>query len=155
MQSPRETIERFLAVYKPQARYLKSAELDFPMATGNFEVQSSSYGQDTGHLNAADLLICYNQLAYVLVGQAWVDGQLPSLEHIAIETSFQLEKTFIVGMDDIRFRKIIDPSGFQGLVKIDKMRKTRSAYFLQTHYDFALGSAVGNIDLAISLKVPS
>ncbi len=151
MQVPQSALDRFLALYKWEARYLKSADVDFPSAVGNFAVHSSTYAQDTGHLTAVDLLICYNQLAFVLGWQAYLDRRLPGLENIAMENDFQ-ERSFIVGMDNIRFRKVIDPPSFQGSVEIEKVKKMQGLYVLQTSYDFGQGSATGNIGLAISLS---
>jgi FcoT-like thioesterase domain len=65
---------RVLRVYKPHCRYLKAATIR--SAGGNviagceFEIPESCYIDDTGHFNAVEFNICYNQMAYYLLAKS-------------------------------------------------------------------------------------
>jgi len=72
-----------LRPYRPHARYLKSAEITafrakaaddksktaLVTAGGRFSIPESCYIDDTGHFNAVEFNICFNQLAYVAFGK--------------------------------------------------------------------------------------
>src|SRR5882724_11344285 len=70
-----------LKPYRPHARYLRSAQIThfrdkaaegiaankgLVTAAGRFSIPESCYIDDTGHFNAVEFNICYNQLAYVM-----------------------------------------------------------------------------------------
>ena len=74
-----------LKPYRPRATYLRSAEItqfseealedsasDVSLVTGagRFSIPESCYIDDTGHFNAVEFNICYNQLAYVVFAKA-------------------------------------------------------------------------------------
>lgn len=84
-------LARILRPYKDNAKYLKSArilryyepEIDTPITKeqadlvtieGRFSIPESCYIDDTGHFNAVEFNICYNQLAYVLFGKCIQTG---------------------------------------------------------------------------------
>src|SRR5688572_6040661 len=52
------------------------AEVQPVRARGEFRIQESFYIADTGHFNAVEFNVCYNQLAYVLIGQCILSGRL-------------------------------------------------------------------------------
>src|SRR4051794_18927348 len=74
-----DLLERLLAPYKPGCRYLLEATLGYPTdgrapfpddpsswvaARGRFAIPSSCYVDATGHLNAVEFNIAYDQLCY-------------------------------------------------------------------------------------------
>src|SRR6185437_12588121 len=79
---PSKLAAEILKPYRQNATYLKSAEItqvcdkstiapgtqDQRLVTGKgcFAIPESCYIDDTGHFNAVEFNICYNQLAYVL-----------------------------------------------------------------------------------------
>jgi hypothetical protein len=146
-------LETILSPYKGDCRYLTRVSLEYPQSYGDYCVRASPYIQDTGHLNGADLLICFNQLAYVMLGAAGEQGLLPELGVVPLEQfrMRQLQNSFIVGMDNVRYRKPIAPGMFSGRISVLNTRRSGGLYVLKTAYDFENGSATGNVDLATVL----
>jgi (3R)-3-[(carboxylmethyl)amino]fatty acid synthase len=70
-----------LDCYLPHCRYLTDFELStvggVHHATGTFAIAESCYIADTGHLNAVEVNICYNQMLYALIGTLVCDGAGP------------------------------------------------------------------------------
>ena len=73
-------LERVLRVYKPHCRYLESATVTAggdPAdeggqvgVRGRFHIPESCYIDDTGHFNAVEFNICYNQMIYLLLAES-------------------------------------------------------------------------------------
>ncbi|WP_181785521.1 FcoT family thioesterase [Streptomyces phytophilus] len=73
-------LERVLRVYKPHCRYLESAtvaaggdpadEGGQVGIRGRFHIPESCYIDDTGHFNAVEFNICYNQMIYLLMAKS-------------------------------------------------------------------------------------
>ena len=151
MRIPRSSLELALEPYFPNTRYLKSAEMKYPQATGKFSISQSSYIANTGHLNAADLLICYNQLTYSFFAEAGSQGLIPELGLFTAKefAAAQLQHSLIVSLDNVRFKRPIDPISFEGQVDLLRAvpRKNGQLVFFHTSYDFNQGAATGNVDL--------
>ena len=89
----KDFIDDILKPYRKHAQYLKSAELThfqdkcscatkgkdagLITAKGRFSIPESCYIDDTGHFNAVEFNICFNQLAYVCL------RQVPGSQHPA------------------------------------------------------------------------
>ncbi len=143
---------RVLGIYKPEWRYLKEAALTSPTSMeGLFEIPNSGYVEDTGHFNAVELFVCYNQLAYAFLDEASLRGYIdePNSTQLNIEEikRMQLEKCLIGSADNIKFRNIINPRKFSGVISIDRVKKSCSKTIYRTSYDFENGSATGRITL--------
>jgi hypothetical protein len=147
------TLDAVLEPYKPAARYLKSAELEYPTITGVFEIAQPCYIENTGHFNAVDLLICYNQLSYAGLAEAGQKGIIPALGIITLEEfkALQLQNTLIVHVDKMRFKEPISTSNqIHGTVKVEKVIPAKNRlFFFKTAYNFENGKATGEIDLAL------
>ncbi|MEM4254530.1 MAG: FcoT family thioesterase [Candidatus Woesearchaeota archaeon] len=148
----KSTLDAILEPYKPAARYLKSAELEYPKITGVFEISQPCYVDSTGHFNAVDLLICYNQLSYAGFAEAGQMGVIPELGIIPLEEfrQLQLQNMLIAHVDKMRFKKPISAKQIHGAVTVEKIipAKMNSLYFFKTAYNFENGKATGEIDLA-------
>jgi hypothetical protein len=151
----KQTLDAVLEPYNPSARYLKSAELEYPTITGVFEISQPCYVEDTGHFNAVDLLICYNQLTYAGFAEAGQAGIIPELGIITLEEfrALQLQNMLIVHVDKMRFKEPVSTSNqIHGTVKVEKVIPGRMnlPYFFKTAYNFENGKATGEIDLALT-----
>ena len=153
MKIPKETLDCVLAPYTPNCRYLLEADLDKSRATGRFSIPNSFYIESTGHFNAVELVVCFNQLAYVLFAESGRLGMMREFGKVKLEEfkKYQLGSSFIVGMNNVKFRKPINPSAFLGIIELDKIitKRRDHLYFFRTHYDFGEGSATGEVDLAL------
>jgi hypothetical protein len=83
-ETDRELMDLVLRPYREHCKYLKGAVLEVDddhrlTASGPFEIGESCYIDDTGHFNAVEFNICYNQLAYYLIAKSVAEGLLPAL----------------------------------------------------------------------------
>lgn len=114
-------LSRVLAPYKPHCRYLKAARVyhgehdSVCRIEGQFEIPESCYIDDTGHLNAVEVNICYNQMLYTLYAASVDRGLIPAMRHLSLDEylSRQLPDVLIHKID-IAFKSPIDPRRFHG-----------------------------------------
>ena len=157
MQIPQPTIDTMLEAYKPECRYLVRAELEYPEATGLFKIPSTFYGNDCTlrHLAAVELVLCYNQLSYVMVAEALRNGQIEQLGTIPLEQfkQYQLEDSLIVGIDKLKFRKPVEASEFPGRITVKRVSPKRNGQltFFKTEFDFGNRSHTGELNFVIKL----
>jgi hypothetical protein len=146
-----------LKPYRTNAKYLKSAQItrfmDKALATGGtkdgslltgtgrFSIPESCYIDDTGHFNAVEFNICFNQLAYVLFGKCIEEGMLQrlSLEEVDSLLEFkrqQLPSMVIVSIES-RYYKQLNSNDFQGELSINKISSVGHAWFFSTSVAFS------------------
>jgi len=148
-----------LKPYRAHARYLKSAEItqfsdkalqgndsDVSLftGTGRFSIPESCYIDDTGHFNAVEFNICYNQLAYVVFGKCVEAGLMHQLWRVNVNIpSFtdykrhQLPAMLIVRVDGVRFFKPMKSDDFSAELTIDRMTLLGQAGFFFTSITFS------------------
>ena len=157
-----------LEPYKPHCRYLKHAQTESPAggaliahdgtaaivrARGEFAIPEPCYIDATGHLNAVEVNICYNQLLYVILGQSIAKGLVIELGVFSLDhyRARRLPDVLIYSVD-VGFRRVIDSSSFHGEMSITRATKTAKSIKLETHlcfWDDQGGDANGNISIAI------
>jgi hypothetical protein len=153
-------VAEILKPYRPNAKYLKSAEISHVSdaalydststvslitGAGRFSIPESCYIDDTGHFNAVEFNICFNQLAYVLFGKAIEAGVLQqiwpvSANYLASFTEYkkhQLPAMLIVRVDGVRFFKPMKSSDFGAELTIDRMTMLGQAGFFYTTITFS------------------
>jgi hypothetical protein len=163
-----------LKPYRPNAKYLKTARIThfrdkqadseaegkgLVTAVGQFSIPESCYIDDTGHFNAVEFNICYNQLAYVMFGKCIEAGILHRLRCEKVDVlSFsefkrqQLPSMVIVSIES-RYYKQLDSKDFQGELTLDKISSVGSAWFFFTTMTFSDAQGVkakGSVVLAFS-----
>ena len=150
---PQATLDKLLAVYEPKARYLQSAHVDYPISYGRFHIPASVYVQNTGHLNAVDALICFNQLASALIGVAWTQGSLEGLDRITEDdfSKYQLGRAYILKVKNFTFNGSIDATDFGAHLQVEKAAVRNGLYYFFTSVSFEDGKIVG--DFVLGLKV--
>ena len=156
MRIEQSTLETVLAPYTQSCRYLLEAALDYPIAKGTFQIPRSFYlQQQTGHFNAVEMMICYNQLGLALFVEAGCNDLIEGLEKTLTLKGLQkqfVENALIVGMNNVHFKRPIDPTKpFTGRIKINNIipKKNKTLYFYKTEYDFGEGKATGEVDIAL------
>ncbi len=158
---------------RTQTDYLKHASVtegnrkgsELFSATGSYQIPYSCYIDSTGHFNAVEFIICYNQLAYLSFGHLISTGTLHDLPikplndevkgllHNLTYSAFlrqQLASMFIV-KTDLTFKAPVSPERFYGTLTISRMLYRRGTFFVKTHCAFAddgPGQAHGDIMLA-------
>jgi hypothetical protein len=159
-----------LSPYRDNAKYLRSAEVaqfgggeDGPLLTGRgrFSIPQSCYIDDTGHFNAVEFNICYNQLAYVVFGHCIASGVLAQLSPIFRERvprsaaefkRHQLPSMLIAKLAG-RFSKQLRSDDFSGELRLLRVSAAGPAVFCFTSIAFANGDQVkshGEVVLAFS-----
>jgi hypothetical protein len=154
-----------LSPYRKNARYLKSAQIDdlrptigtpklsrppaghmaadgrstLMRASGRFSIGESCYIDDTGHFNAVEFNICFNQLAYVTFGKCFDEALIPELSFLEFSEfrRAQLPCWLIVAIDGVRFSKQLDRTDFHAELTLDEIRSARGAKFFFTSIAFS------------------
>jgi hypothetical protein len=159
-------LRKILVSYRPNCCYLQKAFVEVDnvraggqfkglMARGNFFIPEPCYIQSTGHFNAVEFNICYNQLAYYFLAECVQHQLLDIFSGWDIEKYChrQLSDFFIVKLTS-SFRKRIDPKQFYGSMMLNKIiiNKERTI-FIDTQCSFSddqQGKSEGQILLAIT-----
>jgi hypothetical protein len=148
-----------LKPYRKHATYLRSAEItqfsekalqdsasdvSLVTGTGRFSIPKSCYIDDTGHFNAVEFNICYNQLAYVVFAKCVDAGLMHKLWRVNVDIpSFaeykrhQLPAMLIVRVDGVRFFKPMKSDDFGAELTIDRMTLLGQAGFFFTSITFS------------------
>ena len=150
MEISEEFVAGILRPYRANAKYLKSARItqvqypDCPAkgapiltAAGRFSIPESCYIDDTGHFNAVEFNICYNQLAYVMFGKCFETGIVSKLRFLtpAEYRRHQLQSCFIASLES-RFSKQLKSDDFSGELTLNKLHWTGGVLFCFTSIAF-------------------
>ncbi len=169
-----------LKPYRENAKYLKSARIThcdgktstsegkaFVTGVGRFAIPESCYIDDTGHFNAVEFNICYNQLAYVIFGKCLEAGLIQKinagLQKLSDERANGLSLTMtdykrdqlpcmlIVSIEGVRFFKQMKSGDFEGELSINRVAPLGPAWFFYTSITFSDSEGVkakGSVVLA-------
>ena len=130
------------------------------LAFGNFSVPESSYITSTGHFNAAELLICFNQLAYSAFAPAIVNEEIPVLLGWSIDDYFAYQlPSMLIKNTASRFRRPINAHKFSARLLCQNFEiMERTWRYLKVpcvieFWDNDGGAASGEVELAL-LNIP-
>jgi hypothetical protein len=163
-----------LKPYRENATYLKAAEITqvndktavagtdqkLIVGKGRFSIPESCYIDSTGHFNAVEFNICYNQLAYVLFAgciNAGVMGKVRAVQGAGIPNmaefkNDQLPAMMIVALES-RYYKPLDAKDFTAELSINKISAVGNAWFFFTTITFSDAEGIkakGSVTLAYS-----
>ena len=152
-----DVLKEMLKPYYPECRYLIEAELDFPTIRGKFVIPKTFYGAQSGHFNATELMMCYNQICYTFFAEAFGQGLVESVGKVSLEEfkKYQMGSCLIAKLNNIKFRKPIDPKNFFGELTLKRSPRRNDLIFLATDFSFGDnngGKATGDALLALILK---
>jgi len=133
--------------------------------SGGFSIGCSCYIQDTGHFNAVEFLICYNQLAYSAFGYLIQSGvfrsgaptRLPRecgelLSRISMDRFLDQQlSSMLILKCTTRFREPINAKSFTGELSVNRITYHKGAFLAETRCVFtapAGGRAEGDVLLA-------
>ncbi|WYL98460.1 MAG: FcoT family thioesterase [Gloeotrichia echinulata CP02] len=167
-------LDMFLEPYKDNCKYLKNAHIQdskdgIPLhkwqnidetewiIKGDFSIPESCYIDDTGHFNAVEFNICYNQLCYILVAYLVENKLLDSMKYWDLKTYKQRQlSNCLIAKFSSKFKKQINARRFQGLLSINKSSSRGNLIILKTScafYDDNEGWAEGDVTIAILNEV--
>lgn len=160
-----DLLARILEPYSYKGcRYLIDAEFkaanDAVLAYGNFRIDDSAYIRSTGHFNAVELILCFNQLAYCAFAQGVVNDDISAFRgwSIADYCEHQLSSMLIKSASS-RFRRPINPRAFSARLLCQDLRivDQKSRYLLVPStvefWDEDGGAASGEVEL-VALNIP-
>lgn len=144
--------------YLIDAQY--SATADSVVVYGNFGIDESSYIRGTGHFNAVELVLCFNQLGYSAYAQGVVTKDISALRGWSIEDYCRNQlSSVLIKNTSSRFRKLINPQRFSARLHVHDLRIVERTWrYLQLSntiefWDDNGGSATGEFEVAI-LNIP-
>ncbi len=160
-----------LGPYFPDCRYVKNAKVSygtFPekqliphdlKISATLSIPRSCYIESTGHFNAVEFNICFNQLGYVLFAHSIRTGLMRPFASWNDETfrRKQLPDVLIVGIENY-FRKEIDATRFTAVSHLYYMKVARNQVFTKWAIQFSDekgGSAGGEVFCAARLLTPA
>ncbi|GEE00600.1 hypothetical protein nbrc107696_10460 [Gordonia spumicola] len=126
-------------------------------ADGEFRIGESCYIDDTGHFNAVEFVISYNQLMYAALAHVVRDDLHPAFADWSLDDywSRQLPNVFITRLDS-RYRRPLNPRAYRGRFTVaDFTYRNRSQPVLgfTSHIEFVDelgGHAYGDVDIALT-----
>ena len=145
---PPEFLAWVMTPYFDDTTYLKSAEVfydveksEFPVnlqGVGQFSIPSSCYIESTGHFNAVEFVMCFNQLGYVTLARALDRELIPGLRHWGQHrfNDSQLPDILIASISS-DFRKAIDAKRFTGRVRWQEAEYKRRHMFMKWEIEFS------------------
>jgi hypothetical protein len=120
LPADQELLARVLRPYKPNCRYVAAMTISADDDGGvrgfaELAIGESCYIDDTGHLNAVEVNIAYNQMLYYVVATSVREGLVPAFAGWTMADYWrrQLPDILITKLTT-RFRRPIDRSGFFG-----------------------------------------
>lgn len=141
----KDFFKQVLMPYRTHATYLNRAFVESEpekgiyglVGKGEFSIPESCYIDDTGHFNAVEFNICYNQLGYTFLAHCIQHNLIPELRDYTIDTFLNKQlANFLIVRISSGFTKILNAKKFYGTWGINKVRKMPSCTFLNTYCNF-------------------
>ncbi|WP_424399102.1 FcoT family thioesterase [Mycobacterium uberis] len=136
------------------------ATADSVLAYGNFRIDESAYIRGTGHFNAVELVLCFNQLGYSTYAQGVVSNDISALRNWSITDYCRNQlSSILIKSTSSQFKKLINPQKFSARLHVHNLRIVdRTWRYLQLSntiefWDDNGGSATGEFEVAI-LNIP-
>lgn len=154
-------LNRFIEPYKEHCKYLQKAQFQYPESDnrgrwfiqGEFSIPESCYIADTGHFNAVEFNICFNQLCYVMVAHLIQKNIAEAMEGWDLETYKRRQLSdFLIVKFKSAFKKPIDARNFRGTILMSKCSARGDLIMMKTScafYDRHEGWAEGDVTIAV------
>jgi hypothetical protein len=154
-------IDRVLTPYRLHCQYLKRAFVEFDgrrdwqtmTMKGEFAIAESCYIDDTGHFNAVEFNICYNQLAYVHLAYCIEHRLLPALAAFDADSFREKQLShFLIANINSSYHAQVNPREFFGTMRVKSARPTLRFAILKTECEFhdaGDGRADGEVKLVV------
>jgi len=141
--------------YLQRAWFQQSETLD-PQSlimSGEFSIPESCYIDDTGHFNAVEYNISFNQICYVHLAHCIKNALIPELSDYDMDKFFekQLPNVLIAKLTS-SYQSQMNAKHFYGTYGINTIKKTSKCTFIKTYchfYDDDKGKSTGEVTLAV------
>ncbi|MEK6951992.1 MAG: FcoT family thioesterase [Nanoarchaeota archaeon] len=151
MKISQELVDKVVAVYKPNYRYLKEADVNFPVARGIFQLGETEYMQTLQHLTDVEAQLCLNQLSYVFFGNEINAKRWEGLRDLTFDDYLELRKEgmFIVESHK-KFHKETNPrEPFEGIMRLVRAKKRGNIYLATLDFNLNNGACIGDLSLVL------
>lgn len=145
-----------LGVYEDECHYLKSLRLDVDnmRAVGEFSVPTTCYAVKGRkyHLNAAEVVITYEQIMYATLSEMFVQGAC-GFQKIPVDYFFPtvVDERTLIARFNTRFSKPVENDFFTGEFSIKKSTFRGGKYFFKTEFNINHGAQVAEVSLCVDL----
>ena len=151
-------IAQVLRPYRDHCKYLQRAEFvrqgqGLGWMEGVFGIHDSCYIDDTGHFNAVEFNICYNQIAYLHLGYCIAHNLTPELNRFSFEQfCVQQLSNFLIATISSSYATELNAKAFYGRFTIQTLRRRAQSTFIKTQcqfWDDHSGRSKGEVTLAV------
>ncbi|MCX2933402.1 hypothetical protein ORI20_24320 [Mycobacterium sp. CVI_P3] len=140
--------------------YLKRATVarhgDRIVGKGDLGFEQSCYIEETGHFNAVEFIISYNQLFYYTLAASVRDRLIPELTGWTLDDYWQRQlPSVLISEMASRFRQPINARSYHGtltITDIEFRHRSRPLLALQTTIEFTddnAGSVLGDLEIVL------
>jgi hypothetical protein len=166
VEVPRDLVQSILLPYRAACRYLRNMWIDFygdsdattgavgggVVGRGLFSIPESFYIDDTGHFNAVEFNLCYNQIGYVYLAYCADHKLIPTMSNVdlAYYRRQQLGGLLITRFSS-SFHSRMNASKFWGEISLPRTDERKRLWLLDTHiryWDDGDGHSDGDVLLA-------
>ncbi|PRI15275.1 hypothetical protein B2J96_12790 [Mycobacterium shigaense] len=141
-------------VYLQRATVLRRGEII--VGAGDLGFDHSCYIEETGHFNAVEFVISYNQLIYYTLAASVRDKLIPELSCWTMDDYWQRQlPSVLISKMSTRFRQPINSRCYRGVLEITGIEfrnRSRPLLALQTTIEFTDddgGSATGELEIVL------
>ncbi|WP_051407124.1 FcoT family thioesterase [Nocardia sp. CNY236] len=154
-------LERAMRPYADKGTiYLRHAAAhrrgDQVVGVGAFSIAESCYITDTGHFNAVEFNISYNQLFYYTLAAAIRDRSIPHLVDWTLTDYWARQlPSVLISTFHSRFRRPVNSRAYRAELTIDDIEfrhRSQPLLALHTHIEFTdsgAGSASGDVEIVL------
>ena len=142
MKIPKETVDKVLAVYYPNYKYLKEADIEYPIGKGKFLIEKTGYMETLQHMTDVEAQLCLNQLCYVFFGQGVIDKKWKGLENLSFDEYLDLRKeNMFITESHKKFKRETNPKEpFYGQIEVMNIKSKNNLYV--TKLNFSLNDSL-------------
>jgi hypothetical protein len=155
-----DIINKALVTYiAKNTRYVTKAQIDKKddniVLRADFSIKESCYLYPySGHFNAVESLMCFNQMLYVALLGGIKEKMFSFYDHITPdEFNLHRRKVYILEIEKNKFKKQIDNHSFQGFLELNPLHRVKDKIYVDCHFGFGNGdkcdSFIGNIKVFI------
>jgi hypothetical protein len=146
-----QLLQKVLAAYKPEQRFLKAANLEYPFVAGIFLIGPTYYGTEpVNHATDPEIQICMHQLLYTSVAELMKTEEIKELRGLDF---FELQREAMVIRKSQK--KFIHPIKtdieIKGEAEIKGYKKRGNLFILETDFQFQNKNCTGSLESVIIL----
>lgn len=152
-----ELLKLTLETYEKECQYLKEVTINDHGTWGKFSVPTTVYAIKGRkyHLNAAEVIILYEQICYVTLANLFING-LNKLTPIPVDIFFPtvVDKNIVIAKFNTRFSKQVNNHEFSALFKINNTVSRGQGYWFDTVLDINSGAQIAEVKIYVDMDLP-